>query len=63
MQWWRGWCQCGLWEQLASSNNGGGHSLWSLIVVGSFISIIPLVVAFLTLQKYWQGGPSPGSLK
>ncbi|MGO4858755.1 carbohydrate ABC transporter permease [Arthrobacter sp. 2MCAF14] len=52
-----------LWEQLASSNNGGGHSLWSLIVVGSFISIIPLVVAFLTLQKYWQGGLSLGSLK
>ncbi|CAH0235192.1 L-arabinose transport system permease protein AraQ [Arthrobacter sp. Bi83] len=53
----------GLWEQLASSNNGGGHSLWSLIIVGSFVSIIPLVVAFLTLQKYWQGGLSLGSLK
>lgn len=53
----------GLWSQLASSNNGGGHSLWSLIIVGSFVSIIPLVVAFLTLQKYWQGGLSLGSLK
>jgi multiple sugar transport system permease protein len=31
--------------------------------VGSFVSIIPLVVAFLTLQKYWQGGLSLGSLK
>jgi multiple sugar transport system permease protein len=54
----------GLWEQLASSNNGGGtHSLWSLIIIGSLVSIIPLVVAFLTLQKYWQGGLSLGSLK
>jgi multiple sugar transport system permease protein len=53
----------GLWEQLASSNNGGGHSLWSLIIVGSLVSIIPLIIAFLTLQKYWQGGLSVGSLK
>jgi multiple sugar transport system permease protein len=53
----------GLWEGLASSNNGGGQSLWSLIIIGSLISIIPLIVAFLTLQKYWQGGLSLGSLK
>jgi multiple sugar transport system permease protein len=53
----------GLWEQLASGNNGGGHSLWSLIIVGSLVSIIPLIVAFLTLQKYWQGGLAVGSLK
>ena len=53
----------GLWEQLASSNNGGGHSVWSLIIVGSLVSIIPLVIAFLTLQKYWQGGLAVGSLK
>lgn len=53
----------GLWSQLASSNNGGGHSLWSLIIVGSLVSIIPLVIAFISLQKYWQGGLSLGSLK
>jgi multiple sugar transport system permease protein len=53
----------GLWEQLASSNNGGGQSLWSLIIVGSLVSIIPLIIAFLTLQKYWQGGLSVGGLK
>lgn len=53
----------GLWEQLASSNNGGGHSLWSLIIVGSLVSIIPLIIAFLTLQKHWQGGLAVGSLK
>jgi multiple sugar transport system permease protein len=53
----------GLWEQLASSNNGGGTSLWSLIIVGSLVSIVPLIIAFLTLQKYWQGGLAVGSLK
>jgi multiple sugar transport system permease protein len=53
----------GLWSQLASSNNGGGQSLWNLIIIGSLVSIIPLIIAFLTLQKYWQGGLAVGSLK
>jgi multiple sugar transport system permease protein len=53
----------GLWEQLASGNNGGGTSLWGLIITGSLVSIIPLIIAFLTLQRYWQGGLSVGSLK
>jgi multiple sugar transport system permease protein len=54
----------GLWEGLATSNSGaGGDSLWSLIIIGSLVSVIPLIVAFLTLQKYWQGGLSIGSLK
>ena len=51
------------WQSLASANNGGGTSLWSLIIIGSLVSIIPLVIAFLSLQRYWQGGLSLGSLK
>jgi multiple sugar transport system permease protein len=53
----------GLWEQLASSNNGGGQSLWSLIIAGALLSILPLIIAFLSLQKYWRGGLAIGSLK
>ena len=53
----------GLWEQLASSNNGGGQSLWNLIIVGSLVSIVPLVIAFLTLQRHGQSGLTIGSLK
>lgn len=53
----------GLWQGQASANNGGGESLWGLIIVGSLISIIPLVIAFLSLQRYWQGGLAMGSLK
>ena len=44
-------------------NNGGGANLWGLIIIGSLVSIIPLVIAFLALQKYWQGGLSLGALK
>jgi multiple sugar transport system permease protein len=31
--------------------------------MGSLISVVPLVIAFLTLQRYWRGGLSIGSLK
>lgn len=53
----------GLWQGQASANNGGGESLWGLIIIGAFVSIIPLVIAFLSLQRYWQGGLSLGSIK
>jgi multiple sugar transport system permease protein len=53
----------GQWQGLASANNSGGTSLWSIIILGSLVSVIPLVIAFLGLQRYWQGGLSIGSLK
>lgn len=53
----------GLWQSIASANNAGGTSLWSIIILGAVVSIVPLVIAFLTLQRYWQGGLSIGSLK
>lgn len=53
----------GLWQGLASGNNSGGASLWGIIIIGALVSIIPLAIAFLSLQRYWQGGLSIGSLK
>ncbi|WEV53281.1 carbohydrate ABC transporter permease [Bifidobacterium sp. ESL0704] len=46
---------------------GGDATLHSvpnnLILTGSFIAIIPLIIAFLFLQKYWQSGLTAGSVK
>ncbi|GAB3395455.1 carbohydrate ABC transporter permease [Humibacter soli] len=54
----------GLWDGLANSASGTGTtSLWSLIILGSLVSIIPLIVAFLSLQRYWQGGLAVGAIK
>lgn len=54
----------GLWQSTASTYGAaGGQSLWSIIILGSLVSVIPLIVAFLGLQKYWRGGLSIGSLK
>jgi multiple sugar transport system permease protein len=54
----------GLWQSTASTYGAaGGQSLWSIIVLGCLVSVIPLIVAFLTLQRYWRGGLAIGSLK
>lgn len=52
----------GSWQTQASVNTGG-QSLWNLVIVGALISVIPLIISFLSLQKYWQGGLSIGSVK
>ncbi|MBB5791102.1 carbohydrate ABC transporter permease [Jiangella mangrovi] len=53
----------GQWQGVASANNAGGTSLWSIIIMGSLVSVIPLIIAFLTLQRHWRGGLAIGSLK
>ncbi len=54
----------GLWQGTASTYGAaGGESLWSIIILGSLVSVIPLIIAFLSLQRYWRGGLAIGSLK
>ena len=36
--------------------------LYNLIVTGSFVAVVPLIVMFLFLQRYWRAGLSFGSL-
>lgn len=50
------------WNAQASAN-GGAQLLYTLVVTGSLVSIIPLIVGFLFLQRYWQGGLTFGSVK
>jgi len=54
----------GLAQWNASANAGGGsQALFSIVVTGSLLSIIPLVVAFLLLQRFWQSGLSTGAVR
>ncbi|GIF45767.1 multiple sugar transport system permease protein [Asanoa ferruginea] len=53
----------GLWQSTASTYGAAGTNLWSIIILGSLVSIIPLIIAFLSLQRYWRGGLTVGSLK
>lgn len=35
----------------------------SLVVVGSLVSVVPLIVAFLALQRFWRAGMTAGAVK
>ena len=54
----------GLAQQQATSAAGGGaQALFSTVITGAFVSIIPLVIAFLYLQRFWQTGLATGGVK
>ncbi|MHA7862472.1 carbohydrate ABC transporter permease [Tessaracoccus sp. Y36] len=42
---------------------GGVTPLQNVIVTGSLLTIIPLIIAFLFLQRYWQSGLAAGGVK
>jgi multiple sugar transport system permease protein len=37
-------------------------TLYNLIVTGSFVAVLPLIVLFLFLQRYWRAGLAFGSM-
>nr|WP_232014337.1 carbohydrate ABC transporter permease [Cellulomonas fimi] len=49
--------------QATAAGGSGSRPLFSSVITGSLISIIPLVIAFLFLQRYWQSGLATGSVK
>ncbi|RSM91484.1 sugar ABC transporter permease [Kibdelosporangium aridum] len=56
----------GLASWSAQAQNGGAGvsgEMLPLVVTGSLLSTIPLVVAFLLLQRYWQSGLATGAVK
>lgn len=42
---------------------GGGTTIFHLVLTGSLLMIIPIVIAFLMLQRFWQAGLTAGSTK
>ncbi|MDX3762092.1 carbohydrate ABC transporter permease [Streptomyces sp. AK02-04a] len=52
------------WADQAQNGGAGASSdMLALVVTGSLISIVPLVLAFLMLQRYWQSGLATGGVK
>ncbi|MEU0659446.1 carbohydrate ABC transporter permease [Streptomyces lavendulocolor] len=47
----------------AQAQTAGGEAVFDLIITGSLLTILPIVVIFLLLQRYWQSGLSAGSVK
>jgi multiple sugar transport system permease protein len=54
----------GLANMNATANAGSGAQvLFPLVIVGALVAIIPLIVAFLALQRYWRSGLALGSIR
>lgn len=49
--------------QVKSQAGAASEQVWNLVTSGAFISIIPMVLAFLFLQRYWVGGLTAGAVK
>lgn len=47
------------WSQAAITIPG----LQTLVVIGALVSIIPIIIVFVSLQRYWRAGLAAGGLK
>lgn len=47
----------------AQAATAGGDVVFDLVITGSLLTIVPLIAAFLLLQRYWQSGLSAGGVK
>ena len=51
------------WYATATVGSGGGAALFTLVLAGALISIVPVIVAFIVMQRFWQGGLGAGGVK
>jgi multiple sugar transport system permease protein len=47
----------------AQAATAGGQAIFNLVLTGALLTILPLIAAFLLLQRFWQSGLSAGSVK
>jgi len=50
------------WNSQATAS-GGATAAYNLVITGSLISVLPLIVAFVFLQRFWQSGLGSGGVK
>ncbi|MFI6510367.1 carbohydrate ABC transporter permease [Streptosporangium sp. NPDC050855] len=50
-------------SQAVGGGSGADGDMLALVVTGSLLSVAPLLVAFLSLQRYWQSGLTGGGVK
>ena len=51
------------WYATATVGSGGGAALFTLVLAGALISIVPVIIAFIVMQRFWQGGLGAGGVK
>jgi multiple sugar transport system permease protein len=50
-----------IWNSVSAG--AGGKPVYNLIAIGSLVSVLPLLIAFVALGKYWRGGLTAGATK
>ena len=53
----------GLNQWQAQTLTTGGQAIYNLVITGSLLTIIPIILAFIFMQRYWQSGLAAGSVK
>lgn len=53
----------GLGQWNAQALGANARPIYDLVITGSLLMIIPLIAAFLLLQRFWQSGLAAGSVK
>lgn len=53
----------GLNQWSSQASGVAAEPIYNLVIAGSLITVIPIVVIFLFLQRFWQSGLSAGSVK
>ncbi|WNV88466.1 carbohydrate ABC transporter permease [Umezawaea sp. Da 62-37] len=46
-----------------AQQEAGTRVLFNLVVTGSLVAIVPLIIAFVLLQRFWRSGVGTGALK
>jgi multiple sugar transport system permease protein len=41
---------------------GGQQLIYTVIILGAFVSLLPLIAVFLLLQRYWRSGLTVGAV-
>jgi multiple sugar transport system permease protein len=53
----------GLSQWSAQASGVAAQPIYNLVITGALLTIVPIVIAFLFLQRYWQSGLSAGAVK
>ncbi|QOR70893.1 carbohydrate ABC transporter permease [Ruania alkalisoli] len=51
------------WRALATIDGSAGQDLYPLLIMGSLLAVVPLIIAFLAMQRQWQSGLALGAVK
>jgi multiple sugar transport system permease protein len=53
----------GLTQWSNQATGVGAEPIYNLVITGSLLTVVPLIVVFVFLQRYWQSGLVAGSVK